>query len=154
MSVSDRLHSLGIALPTPPPRGGLYTPCVLFGEKLAYISGCGPAIEGEPVLEGKLGAGISIEDGQLAARRCILNALAVLQAQIGSLDHVRRFVKMLAFVASENTFYQQPLVANGASQVLMDLFGEETGCPARSAIGVNVLPGNIPVEVELLLELR
>lgn len=154
MSIQGKLTSLGITLPEPPPRGGLYTPCKLFGTNLVYISGCGPDLPGGEALRGKLGSAITLEQGQQAARSCVLNALAVLQREIGDLDRVKCFAKMLAFVASDNDFFQQPQVANGASQLLMDIFGEEIGCPARSAIGVNVLPGDIPVEVELLVELK
>ncbi|WP_242997276.1 RidA family protein [Dorea formicigenerans] len=73
---------------------------------------------------------------------------------MGSLDQIGSFVKMLVFVSSDNEFYQQPEVANGATDLLVDIFGEEIGLPARSAIGVNVLPGNIPVEIEVLVELK
>lgn len=154
MTVSERMASHGITLPEPPPRGGLYAPCKQFGDGLAYISGCGPDIAGTPQLRGKLGADISFEQGQQAASACILNALAVLQKEIGDLDRIAQVAKILVFVASDDQFYQQPQVANGASQALIDILGEDVGCPARSAIGVNVLPGNIPVEVELLVSLR
>lgn len=154
MSIAEQMRAKAIALPQPPPRGGVYTPCKRFGENLAYISGCGPDLPGQAMPKGKLGADITLEMGQQAAHNCILNALAVLQQEIGSLDEVKSIVKILVFVASDDAFYQQPQVANGASQLLVDIFGEAIGCPSRSAIGVNVLPGNIPVEVELLVELR
>lgn len=154
MNVSQRLQDKGITLPQAPARGGLYAPCKRFAGNLAYISGCGPDLQGEPFQPGKLGAELTLEAGQQAARNCVLNAVAVLQREVGDLDRVVSIAKILVFVASDNAFYQQPQVANGASQALMDIFGEEIGCPARSAIGVNVLPGNIPVEVELLVELR
>ena len=82
----------------------------------------------------------------------MLNALAILKKNLGDLNRIQSVVKMLAFIASTNEFYSQPLVANGASQLLSEVFGEEAGCPSRSAIGVNVLPGNIPVEIEMLVE--
>jgi enamine deaminase RidA (YjgF/YER057c/UK114 family) len=94
----------------------------------------------------------TVEQGQEAARYCILNLLANLQAKIGDLNRIKRIVKMLCFVAGSDTFYAQPQVANGGSQLLIDIFGTEAGCCARSAIGVNALPGNIPVEIELLVE--
>lgn len=152
--IADRLSKLGITLPAAPDRAGLYTYCKFFGNHCAYVSGCGPAIGGESELTGKVGAELSLEEGQLAARRCVLNALAVLQKDLGDLDRIKCFAKILVFVASKDDFYRQPEVANGASQCLVDIFGEEAGCPARSAIGVNVLPGNIPVEVEFLVELK
>lgn len=93
-----------------------------------------------------------MEEGRDAAKYCMLNLLANLRAHLGSLDRVKRIVKMLCFVAGTDTFYDQPKVANGASQLLEDLFGAETGRCSRSAVGVNALPGNIPVEIELLVE--
>lgn len=153
MTIQERMQEKNIRLPEPPPRGGLYTPCKQFAGNLAYISGCGPDLPEAPMPKGKLGAALSLEQGQQAAHNCILNAIAVLQREVGDLSRVKSIAKILVFVASDNDFYQQPQVANGASQLLMDIFGEEIGCPARSAIGVNVLPGNIPVEVELLVEL-
>ncbi len=103
--------------------------------------------------KGKLGAEISLEEGCEAAKNCMLNVLAVLKEKIGDLDKIKSCVKMLVFVASDNEFYNQPQVANAATQLLIDIFGEEIGSPSRSAIGVNVLPGNIPVEIELLVEI-
>lgn len=154
MRIEERMAQKNLVLPEPPPRGGIYEPCKRFGENLAYLSGCGPDLPQEAFAKGKLGAEIDLAQGQEAAKRCVLNALAVLQREIGDLHKVAGIAKILVFVASANDFYQQPQVANGASQALMDVFGEEIGCPARSAIGVNVLPGNIPVEVELLIELQ
>ena len=96
---------------------------------------------------------MTLEQGQQAARNCALNILAVLEAKLGDLDKIKKFVKMTAFVSSESTFTQQPQVANGASQLLVDIFGD-AGAAARSAIAVNVLPGDIAVEIEMLLELK
>ena len=152
MDVYENLKQLGITLPEPPPKGGLYTPCVISGN-MAYISGCGCAI-GDEKPAGKLGAEYDLEAGQRFARNCALNILAVLQRDVGDLNRVAKAVKMLAFVASADDFYMQPQVANGASQLLCDVFGAENGIPARSAIGVNVLPGNLPVEVECVFELK
>ena len=151
MDVYAKMKEMGIALPTPPAKGGLYTPVVEFGEHLLYCSGCGPQLEGTSV-EGKLGRDLTVEQGQEAARRCMLNLLANLDAKLGDLNRIKRFVKVLAFVNSADDFAQQPQVVNGGSQLLMDLFGEERGLPARTAIGVNATPGNIAVEIELLAE--
>jgi len=149
--IANRLKAMGITLPPPPDRAGLYTYCRFFGNNLVYLSGCGPALPQEAPVLGKVGAEVSLEEGKRAARNCVLNALSVLEKHIGDLDRVECFAKMLAFVASADTFTRQPEVADGASELLVELFGETVGCPARSAIGVNVLPGNIPAEVELLL---
>ena len=151
MDVYAKMKEMGIALPTPPAKGGLYTPVVEFGDHLLYCSGCGPQLEGTSV-EGKLGRDLTVEQGQEAARRCMLNLLANLDAKLGNLNRIKRFVKVLAFVNSADDFAQQPQVVNGGSQLLMDLFGEERGLPARTAIGVNATPGNIAVEIEVLVE--
>lgn len=154
MTIEERIEELGYSLPSCPERGGVYTPCKEFNNgQLAYISGCGPSI-GDVNYRGKLGKDISFEDGCKAAENCILNVLAVLKSKIGNLDKVKCCAKMLVFVASDNDFYEQPKVANAATELLVKIFGEETGCPSRSAIGVNVLPGNIAVEIELLVELK
>lgn len=149
MDIYSKLKEMGITLPAPPPKGGLYTPAKEFGNGLVYISGCGPVLDEE--ISGKLGAEFSVEQGQKFAQNAMLNVLAVLEAQIGDLNKVKAPVKILTFVASTDDFTMQPAVANGGSQLLLDLFGD---VPSRSAIGVNVLPGNIPVETEALFELK
>ena len=154
MKVEERIAALGLTLPEPPQRGGVYTPVRPFGDKLLYASGFGPAVKGvEPVL-GKLGREVTLEQGQEAARLCALNLLAALKAQIGDLDRVKQIVKVLAFVASDDEFSMKPQVANGDSELFVQIFDEEAGLAARSAVGMNVLPGNIPVEVEALIELK
>jgi enamine deaminase RidA (YjgF/YER057c/UK114 family) len=151
MDVYERMKELGISLPAAPAKGGVYAQAKHFGTGLVYISGCGPALE-EPV-QGKLGKDFDIQQGQAFAKRCMLNVLAVLEANIGDLRKVKNCVKILTFVAGTEDFYAQPAVANSGSQLLIDLFGVEAGAPSRSAIGVNALPGNIPVETEALFEL-
>ncbi len=154
MNVNDRIKELGITIPEPPAAGGIYTPALEFGEKFVYSSGCGPQVNGIPVQIGKVGSDLTLEQAQEAARACILNVLSVVKKQIGNLNRIRKVVKILAFVASSEDFFDQPKVINAASQILIDIFGEENGKPARSAIGTNVLPGNIPVEIEVLFELK
>lgn len=149
--VNAQLKEKGITLPVPPARGGLYTPVVEFDDHLLYCSGCGPQLDGESI-NGKLGRDLTLEQGQQAAYRCMLNLLANLNAKLGDLNRIKRFVKVLAFVNSTDDFCQQPQVVNGGSQLLLDLFGEEKGLPARTAIGVNATPGNIAVEIEMLVE--
>lgn len=152
MGVEEKLKSLGRSLPPAPGKGGIYASVKSLGRNLYYISGCGAFIEGEGP-SGKLGSDLTIEEGQEAARRTILNYLAVVQAHIGNLERVKSFVKILVFVASEPDFYEQPKVADGATGLLTDLFGEETGAPSRSAVGVTSLPGNTPVEIEGIVEM-
>ncbi len=146
MNVYDRMKEKGIVLPPAPPKGGLYSPCKIV-EGWAYLSGCGCNM-GDKVYKGTLGRDFTVEEGQMLARNCALNLLAVLEREIGDLNRVKAAAKILVLVASQNDFYQQPEVANGASGLLAEVFGEDIGLPARSAIGVNVLPGNLPVEVE------
>lgn len=156
MSKNDvyaKLKELGLTLPKAPAKGGVYSPCKRFGGDLVYLSGCGPAIGGKSA-QGKLGDTVTIEQGQAAARDCVLNLLAVLEREIGDLNRVRSVVKILTFVAGTDEFYSQPQVANGGSGLLVSLFGEEAGAPTRSAIGVNALPGNVPVETEAIFELE
>ena len=152
MNVYEIMKAKNITLPEPPPKGGVYAPCKISGNT-AYISGCGCVLGGCEAA-GKLGKDYTVEQGQVFARNCMLNILAVLQREIGDLNRVTNVVKMLAFVASDDEFYQQPQVANGASTLLGELFGQEIGIPARSAIGVNVLPGNLPVEIEAIFEFK
>lgn len=151
--IEQRLSSLSVTLPTPPPKAGLYKQSCEFGGNLLCVSGCGPDLPGMPSEKGRLGE-LTVAQGREAARRCMLNALAIMQRDLGTLDRVARVVKMLAFVSSAPDFYDQPMVANGASELLTEVFGEKIGCPTRSAIGTNVLPGNIPVEIELMVELK
>ena len=152
MDVYEKMKELGISLPKTPAKGGVYSQIKQFGSGLVYVSGCGPNIT-EPV-KGKLGKDFDIKQGQDFARNCMLNVLSVLEANIGDLRKIKNCVKILTLVASADDFYDQPAVANGGSQLLIDLFGPEIGSPSRSAIGVNALPFNMPVETEGLFEIN
>ena len=150
MDVYENLKKLNLTLPEAPPLGGLYVPTKRTGN-LVYTSGQGPIVNGKPAVVGKVGAELTIEDGQKAARLCILNILSILQKEIGDLNKVKNVVKLLGFVASAPGFNSQPMVINGGSQLLIDVFGER-GRHTRSAIGTNELPGNIAVEIEAIFE--
>lgn len=154
MNIYDVLEERGISLPAPPPKGGIYTPVQEFGGNLLYCSGCGPDLGNGNTVTGKLGDTLSLEDGQRAASNCMLNLLACLHAKTGDLNRIKRFVKILAFVNCKDSFTEQPQVVNGGSGLLLGLFGEEAGCPARTAVGTNSLPGNIACEIEALVELK
>ena len=154
VDLEGALKKHALVMPNPPAKGGVYEPVKEFGQNFCYLSGCIPTHNGEVRWTGRLGREISIEQGQEAARYCALNLLANLKAKYGSLDRVKRIVKMIAFVSGTEDFYDQPKVANGASELLIDVFGEEAGRAARSAIGVYSLPGNVPVEIEILVELN
>ena len=153
MNVYSRLEELHLELPAPPPRGGIYTPVKQVGS-LLFVSGQGPTEKGIPLVTGKVGATVDIEQGQQAARLCVLNALSSLHEYLGDLNRIDCLVKILAFVASAPGFNQQPKVIDGASQLLRDLWGEERGVGARTAVGTNELPGNIAVEIEFIFALK
>ena len=150
MDAEGRLVELGIELPPVPQPIASYRPVVVAGP-FAFVSGQVPAADGSPIWSGKLGREVSVEEGQLAARRCALQALAALRAELGSLDRIRRIAKVTVFVASAEGFTEQPKVANGASDLLAEVFGDE-GRHARAAVGVAELPLGVPVEVELIAE--
>jgi addiction module RelB/DinJ family antitoxin len=151
MNIEEKIKSLGITLPEAPKKGGVYTPCKQFGGGLTYLSGCVPVIDGKNIT-GKLGKDCSLEDGRKAAENCVLNLLAVIKRDIGSLDKIKSIIKMTVFVASAEDFYQHPQVADAATELLVKIFGEDIGCPSRSAVGVSALPGNAAVEIEILAE--
>jgi enamine deaminase RidA (YjgF/YER057c/UK114 family) len=148
--VYARLKELNLTLPELPPAGGIYKPVREIGNCL-YVSGQGPTKEGVPMITGKAGAERTLEEAQEAARICVLNGLSVLHDYLGDLNRIRGLIKMLAFVQSAPGFNMQPKVIDGASALLRDIWGE-AGVGARSAIGVNELPGNITVEIEFIFE--
>ncbi len=144
--VEDRLRELGLELPEPPSPVANYVGAVRTGN-LVFVSGHGPRGAGR----GKLGADVDVETGYQAARSVMLSALASLRAEIGDLDRVTRVVKLLGMVNSAPDFGDQPRVVNGASDLLVDVFGER-GRHARSAVGMAALPGGICVEIEMIVE--
>ncbi len=154
MDVYQIMKEKGITLPPPPPKGGIYRPVVNFSSNLLYCSGCGCDLGDGKSIIGKVGRELTVEQGQKAAYNCVLNLLANLDAELGDLNRIKKFVKILAFVNSTDEFQQQPLVVNEGSQLLVDIFGGEAGLPARSAIGCNALPGGIACEMEALLEIN
>ena len=151
MDVFAKLKELNITLPPPAPKAGIYKPVRRMGNCL-YVSGQGSTKNGTPFITGKAGAERSVEEGQEAARLCTLNALAALNEFLGGLDSIKGVVKTLGFVQSAAGFNLQPKVIDGASMLLRDIWGED-GIGARSAIGVNELPGNITVEIEFIFEI-
>jgi enamine deaminase RidA (YjgF/YER057c/UK114 family) len=149
-SPEARLKALGIQLPPAPTPVASYIPAVRTGN-LVYLAGQGPLAGGKPTVTGKVGAELTEEEGYKAARATILMSLAALRAEIGSLDRVRRIVKLVGWVNSAPGFTRQPWVINGASDLLVEVFGE-AGKHARSSVGANELPFNIPVEIEIIVE--
>ena len=152
--VYAKIQEKGIELPPPPAKGGVYTPVQEFGDRFLYCSGCGPDLGARGTVVGKLGRDLTLEEGQKAAYNCMLNLLSNLQAKLGDLNRIRKFVKVLAFVNSTDDFDKQPQVVNGGSNLRVELFGEEKGLPARTAIGTNALPGGIACEIEVLVEVE
>ncbi len=145
-----RLAALGIELPEAPAPAATYVPWVRSGA-LVFTAGQLPLQGGGLLATGKLGGQVALADGQACARACAVNVLAQLQAATGDLARIRRIVKLTVFVASEPGFVEQHLVANGASELLGDVFGD-VGSHARSAVGVASLPLDAPVEVEAVAE--
>ena len=152
MGAEAKLAELGLTVPDVVPPLAAYVPAVRTGN-LVHTAGQLPARDGEMLAIGKLGADVSEEQAYECARQCALNALAAIRAEIGSLDHITRVVKAVVFVASTPDFTGQPRVANGASELLGEVFGD-LGRHARSAVGVSVLPLDVPVEVELVVEVK
>jgi len=148
----ERLKELGLELPAPPKPLAAYVPSVRAGD-LVFISGQGPIRDGKPVWAGRVGSDLTLEQGREAARLTILNALAVLKQEIGSLDNVVRIVKLLGWVNSAPDFNQQPAVINGASELLEQVFGER-GRHARSAVSAHTLPFDIAVEIEMIAQVK
>jgi len=150
MSYELRLKELGIELPAAPKPVANYVPVVRVGD-LLFLSGVLPSKEGQLVMTGKLGADVSIEQGVAAAKLAVLNALAIVKAEAGSLDRVKRIVKMVGHIASAPGFTDQPQVLNGASDLLVAVFGE-AGRHARVAVGAAELPRQSPIEIELIVQ--
>lgn len=150
MSVAERLSTMGIVLPSPTALA-LYRPAVRAGS-LVFVSGQLPLRDGAVLHRGRLGAGVSVEQGREAARAAAVNALGAAHALLGSLE-AARVVRAVGYVACAPAFVDQPAVVNGASELLRDVFGEERGIGARLALGVASLPLNAPVELELILEM-
>lgn len=148
--IEERLDALNISLPAPPRPAGSYIPVVKAG-KLVFVSGQIPVQDGKIQYQGKVPANISVEDAQKAARLCIINALAQLKAELGTLDTITKIVKVSGFVNSGQDFVEQPKVINAASDFLFEIFGEK-GKHSRIAVGVASLPLNSAVEVDLIVE--
>ena len=151
MRIEQELEKLGFTLPIPRPVAA-YVPAVRSGD-LIFTAGQGPMVDGTPKFTGKLGRELTEEQGYQAAQLCVVNCLACIKGLIDDLDKVEQVVKLLGFVASVDGFTRQPWVMNGASELLIKLYGDR-GKHARSAIGTNQLPLDIPVEVEIVVRVR
>lgn len=152
MSIDAKLAIMHLELPAAPKPVANYVPAARVGD-LLFLSGVLPSRDGQLVMTGKLGSELSIEQGMEAAKVAVLNALAIVKQEVGSLDHVQRVVKMVGHIASAPGFTDQPQVLNGASDLLVALFGE-AGRHVRVAVGAAELPRRAPVEIELIVQVR
>lgn len=152
MSFETRIQALGLIIPEPPKPAGHFVPAVQTGN-LLFVSGQISAISDQVFIKGKLGRDLSIEQGQEAARLALHNVLAVIRISVGTLDRIKRIIKLNGWVASAEGFNGQPQVVDGASMLLEEIFGE-AGKHARAAIGVAELPLGASVELELIVEVE
>ena len=148
--IETKIQMLGLILPEIPKPLASYVPAKQSG-KLVFTAGQLPLVKGDLVSKGILGQDVLVEEAHKAAQICTLNALAAIKGVIGDLDRINQVVKVVGYVASTSTFTQQPAIINGASELLLEIFGE-AGKHARSAVGMAVLPLNASVEVELIVE--
>ncbi len=152
MSPETRLAELALELPPAPKPVAVYKPVVVTGN-LAYVSGHGPLRADKSLITGVVGADLDLDAGKAAARQVGLAILATLRAHFGSLDRIKRIIKVLGMVNSAADFYEHPKVINGCSELFAEIWGDDHGIGARSAVGMGPLPGNIAVEIEAIFEL-
>ncbi|MEO7907791.1 MAG: RidA family protein [Saprospiraceae bacterium] len=152
-SPDEQIESLELELPPTPPLGGIYKPCLTVG-KLLYVSGHGPVKKDRTVIQGRIGIDMDMEEGKLAARQVGLTILATIRYNIGSLNKIKRVIKVFGMVNCTPDFTKHPYVINGCSELFADVWGEENGVGVRSAVGFGSLPNNIPVEIEAIFELE
>ena len=150
--IEDKIKELGYVLPEAPKPLAAYVPAVKV-DNLVFTSGQLPMVNGELKIKGKVGAQVSEENGIKAAEICALNCLAAVKSVSGSLDKIEQIVKLTAFVNGADFFTAQPKIANGASELLVKIFGDK-GKHARSAVGVSELPLDAPVEIEMIVKLK
>jgi enamine deaminase RidA (YjgF/YER057c/UK114 family) len=153
MNPDQRLAELALELPPAPKPVAVYRPLVIV-DRMVYVSGHGPLKMDQSLINGVVGRDLTLEEGKAAARQVGLAILATLRAQLGSLDRVKRLVKVLGMVNSAPDFYDHPKVINGCSELFGEIWGTENGIGARSAVGMGPLPGNIAVEIEAIFELH
>jgi enamine deaminase RidA (YjgF/YER057c/UK114 family) len=153
MTPESRLAELNLELPSAPKPVAVYKPVVTVGN-IAYVSGHGPLRGDQTLITGVVGRDLSLDEGKAAARQVGLAMLSTLRVQLGSLDRVKRVIKVLGMVNSAPDFYDHPQVINGCSELFAEVWGDDAGIGARSAVGMGPLPGNIAVEIEGIFELH
>ncbi len=152
MNAEERFNKLGLRLPPAPTPLGVYKPYLIDGKYL-YLSGHGPVRDDKTLIIGRIGSELNIEEGKLAARQVGLTMLSTIVTHIGSLDTIKRVIKVLGMVNCTPDFERHPYVINGCSELFAAVWGEENGIGVRSAVGFGSLPDNIPVEIEAMFEL-
>lgn len=152
MSFEAKVQELGLTIPTPAKPLAAYVPAVQSGN-LVFVSGQLPSKDGQMVAKGLLGKDVSVEQGYECARACAINCLGAVKALAGSLDNIVRIVKVTGFVAATPEFTDHPKVVNGASELMQQVFGDQ-GAHARAAVGMASLPLGVPVEVEMIVEVK
>ena len=152
MSIEDQLERLGLKLPDPAKPAGSYKPCIICDNN-AYISGQGPLLEDGTFAKGVVGKDIDLETAQIHAQKCGLAILSALKTEIGDLNKVQQLIKITGFVNCTNDFEKQPLVINGCSDLMKEVFGNK-GVHARAAVGVNSLPLGFSVEIEAIFKIQ
>ena len=152
MNAEERFKKLGLKLPPAPTPLGVYKPYLIDGKYL-YLSGHGPVREDKTLIIGRIGSELNVEEGKLAARQVGLTMLSTICTHIGSLDKIKRVLKVLGMVNCTADFERHPYIINGCSELFAAIWGEEYGIGVRSAVGFGSLPDNIPVEIEAMFEL-
>ena len=152
-TAEERFKNLGLTLPPAPTPLGVYKPCLVNGKYL-YVSGHGPVQNDKSLITGRIGKDMDQEKGKLAAQQVGLTILSTIKTHIGSLDKIKRVIKVLGMVNCVPEFEKHPFIINGCSELFAKVWGEENGIGVRSAVGFGSLPDNIPVEIEALFELH
>ena len=153
LSPEERFEKMGLVLPSAPLPMGVYKPCLIDGKHL-YLSGHGPFKEDSSLIIGRIGEDMDIEAGKLAARQVGLSMLSTIKTHVGSLNKIKRVIKVLGMINCTADFGRHPYIMNGCSQLFADIWGEENGIGVRSAVGMGSLPDGIPVEIEAMFELH
>ena len=148
----ENFKTLGLDLPPAPKPMGVYKPGLKV-DHFYYVSGHGPVLNDGSLMVGRVGDAMDMEEGKLAAQQVGLTILSTLKSQLGSLDKIKRVIKVLGMVNCTADFERHPYVINGCSELFAKVWGEENGIGVRSAVGMGTLPGNIPVEIEVIFEL-
>ena len=151
-NIEEKIKALNLILPPPPPLGGVYKPVIISGNML-YVSGQGPLNNDGNLILGKLGQDLTLDQGYAAARQVGLTMLSTLKSEIGDLNKIKRLVKTLGMVNSTLDFHDQPKVINGFSELMVNIWGDDLGKGARSAVGM-ILPHNMAVEIEAIFEIH